>query len=406
MESQRTAAEDSAAKNTSATLSWSRRKVLAACTTVPMTSLAGCFGDDEFEPEVQWNQNRLLSGGVRKSPTVVDGTVYVGGSDRNSYVHALDATDGTIEWSSRTGGSVRPSPQVVDETVYVGNDGGNLYALDAETGDIEWEFETGRNWSSSPTVASGTVFVGDTDSVVYAVDTETGEKEWHFETDDAIYTSPTVLDGTVFIGSNDHRAYALDAETGEKQWEYDTGDLVRAAPTVSNGLVFVGSDNGIVHALDTETGSVEWETETDRTGQNARRFESPTVADETLYIGSYTGDFYAFDTETGEEKWKHETDESSVYPATVVEDRVLFAGWRGEEGIATLFALTTNGTVAWTMEGGPFTGPTVVDGIAFLGIHHEGVVALDIDRSGSSEDTRVTLGTDGHHDEWTGNLEE
>lgn len=404
MGTRRTAVEDSTAQNTGTTLAWSRRKVLAACTTVPTISLAGCLDDDEFQPEVQWHQDRLLSRGVRKPPTVVDGTVYVGGGVGNNYVTALDATDGTIEWSFRTNGDVFTSPQVVDGTVYVGSEDGNVYALDPLTGDKRWEFETdGTGWSS-PTAASGTVFVGGTDSVVYAVDTETGDLVWDFDTDGTIYSSPTVFDGTVFIGSNDHRAYALDAETTEKQWEYDTGGLVRAAPTVSDGLVFVGSDNGIVYALDTETGTVEWETETDRTGQTARRSVSPTVADDTLYIGRNTGTFSAFDTETGEEKWQYETGGSAVYPATVVEDLILFGGW--DEEVATLFALTTDGELAWRMEGGPFTGPTVVDGTAFLGIHHEGVVALDIDRSGSSEDSRVILGTDGHHDEWTGNLRE
>lgn len=237
---------------------------------------------------------------------------------------------------------------------------------------------------------------------MYALEAETGDLAWQYETNAAIYSSPTVVDGTVFIGSDDHRVYALDAETGEKQWEYDTGGFVRASLTVSNGLAFVGSENGLVYALDTETGTVEWETETNRTGGNARRFASPTVADGTLYIGSYTGVFYALDTGTGEETWRYETGESPVSPATVVDDLVLFAGWW--EGAATLFGLTTDGAVKWRMEGGPFSGPTVVDGTAFLGT--DGVMAVDINRSGSSEDSRVQLGTLGHHGEWTRNQRE
>lgn len=63
---------------------------------------------------------------VSSSPTVVDGTVFVGCRDAN--VYALDASDGTEKWRFLTGGYYS-SPTVVSGTTFVG--GRNVYALDA-----------------------------------------------------------------------------------------------------------------------------------------------------------------------------------------------------------------------------------------------------------------------------------
>ena len=122
------------------------------------------------------------------------------------------ADPGTQEWAFQTGDWVRSSPTVVDGTVFVGSHDDNLYAVDTETGTEEWVFETGASAVfSSPTVVAGTVFIGSSDDNLYAVDTETGTEEWAFETRDSVLSSPTVVDGTVFVGSENDRLYAVDA---------------------------------------------------------------------------------------------------------------------------------------------------------------------------------------------------
>jgi hypothetical protein len=124
----------------------------------------------------------------------------------------VDAATGEQEWAFDTSDWVNSSPTVVDGTVFVGSNDDNLYAVDAATGDQEWVFETGDPVYSSPTVVDGTVFVGSTDNNLYAVDAATGDQEWAFETGSSVYsTSPTVVDGTVFVGSNDYNLYAVDA---------------------------------------------------------------------------------------------------------------------------------------------------------------------------------------------------
>ncbi|ERJ07814.1 alcohol dehydrogenase cytochrome c protein [Halorhabdus tiamatea SARL4B] len=64
------------------------------------------------------------------------------------------------------------SPTIADGTVFVGSGDNNVYSLDGETGKENWHFETGGWVRSSPIVVDGTVFVGSRDSKVYALEAD------------------------------------------------------------------------------------------------------------------------------------------------------------------------------------------------------------------------------------------
>jgi hypothetical protein len=81
----------------------------------------------------------------------------------------LSAEDGTEQWSFDTGAGVRPSPAVVDGTVYVGSNDNSVYALSAGDGTEQWSFDTGAGVGSSSAVVDGTVYVGSDDNSVYAI---------------------------------------------------------------------------------------------------------------------------------------------------------------------------------------------------------------------------------------------
>lgn len=182
--------------------------------------------------------------------------------------------------------------------------------------------------------------------------------------------SPTVADGLVFIGSggglfvNDTSVYAVDAETGEERWSYEAEEFVQSSPTVADGIVYVGSHDGNVYALHGATGAETWVFETDDVVRS-----SPTVVDDTVYIGSQDEHLYAIDAASGDERWRFDAGEEIVRSAPTVVDGVLYIG-------------------------------TAVTG--FVGVGSPGVHAIDLDATGSSEDSRVAYGTLGHHDSWTG----
>jgi len=69
---------------------------------------------------------------------------------------------------------------------------------------------------------------------------------------------------------------------------------------------------------------------------------------------------------------------------------------------ASLPVAADPGTEQWAFETGSliFASPTVVDGTVYVGSADDNLYALDAGVEGSSEGSRVQLGTLGHHGEW------
>ncbi len=335
-----------------------------------------------------WNSS--TGGSIYKSsPTVANGTAYVGVSDNSLY--AFDVETGTEKWSAATGDNVASnSPTVANGTVYIGSYDGSVYAFDAETGNEEWSAATGSAIQSSPTVANGTVHVGSADGSVHAFDAETGNVEWSATAGDSTESSPTVTDGTVYLGSEDGSLYAFDAETGNEEWSAATGDgIYESSPTVADGTVYIGSDDGSLHAFDAETGAEEWSS---ATGDWIR--SSPTVADGTVYVGSHDNSLYAFDAETGAEEWSAATGDYIASSPTVA-DGTVYVGSQDN----SLYAFdAATGTEEWSYAtgGGVQSSPTVADGTVYVGSSDGSLYALDTDHSKDSSGSRNELHTLGH----------
>lgn len=379
-----------------------RRSLLRAAGGLGLGAVAGLGGASAgAQPASGGEELWRFGAGARvdSSPTIVDGTVYVGNSDDSLY--AIDAETGDEEWQFEAGDGVRTAPQVVDGTVYVGSFDANVYAVDAATGEEVWSFETGDNVNSSPTVAGGTLFVGSDDGIVYALDADTGEEVWRFDAGDIVRSSPTVVDGLVFVGGFDFAAFALEAATGEQAWRFDTHTRVDASPTVVDGTAFVPggtSRHDCLTALDARTGTELWSLE----GGGSAESASPTVLDGTVYVLGGDDVLYATDAETGDVQWDFET-RFGIGSAPTVAGGVVFVADRYER-ITALDASTGEELWSFTESESRFVGdcqPTVAEGTVYVG-SYEDLLAIDAGVDGSSEDSRVRLGTLGHTGAWTG----
>ncbi|MEY7849037.1 right-handed parallel beta-helix repeat-containing protein [Natrarchaeobius sp. A-rgal3] len=320
------------------------------------------------------------------SPTVVDETVYVTGDDG---VWALDLELGTLEWhvEFEDGTSSSRALGVDGESVYVGESidatTDRLYALDAEDGSEQWSTETATIYSG-PTVVDGTVYVGTADGLI-AVDASDAEEQWTWDDygvleDRSAISEPTVSDGFLYVslregteqGGYDRSTVAIDIETGEDEWTHafdgpSGGDVSQTptTPTASGesgeATVYVAFDG--LYALDATDGSERWIDET-------TVWDAPTVADGTLFVPQSTdsGALRALDvTDEGSELWSVETgDRSDV----IVVDGVLYVAVQVDE-----------------------TGETRL-------------MAIDAGVSGSSSDARVMVGVQNNHHEWTGTVAE
>lgn len=346
---------------------------------------------------------------VECSPAVVNDTVYVTSRDRN--VYALSASEGTERWRFETGigetdsedtyaseAVMRSSPTVVDGTVYVG--GGNyelrgddgateyvanhsyVYALDAETGDLEWRFQPEAPTQSSPTVVDGTAYFGCQTGNVSAVDAADGRERWRFsgdgESTGKITATPAVWDDTVYVGTWGGTIYALDARDGSVVWRYETNDPVSASPAVHDGTVYVGlNGGGPVVALTAKNGKMQWEYPT----QGSVVASSPAVADGIVFVGDYSGDhrgsserLNAIDARSGERVWTASTS-GYVWASPAVADGVVYVADLQNE----VYGFdATDGTELWSFRTGDNvrSSPAIVDGLVYVGSDDGNVYAL------------------------------
>jgi polyvinyl alcohol dehydrogenase (cytochrome) len=274
---------------------------------------------------------------VTATPTVVDGTVYVGSWD--DYFYAVDLATGALRWkvrlksqdavtpypgqyprdSTSDGGLVTSSawfePAAAGHPAMVIFGGGyTLYALAAATGAVVWEHDypgrpgppdpdhDGTRIFSSPVVSGGTVVFGvDTDGqkgsagYIVGADLETGAPVWEYQTD------------------TDANGHVLDDGCGNV---WASGTLLPAEGLVVFGTADCAFSNAeplseAVIALHVRDGSTAWIYRPPRTdgkcdldfGATANAGLSPAGPASFLGEGSKDGTYYSLDPATGRSRW-------------------------------------------------------------------------------------------------------
>lgn len=191
------------------------------------------------------------SDAVTATPTVVDGTVYVGSWD--DYFYAVDLETGQLQWKVRLNSQNGVTPYPGEKHRNATSDGGlvtssawfepasgsrpalvifgggyTLYALDAANGAVYWEHAySGRPGPLDP----------NTDNT-------------------RIFSSPVVADGLVLFGVDvdgqaDSAGYIVGASlaTGDPVWEYQTDVATVGGPVLDDGCGSVWSSGTVLPAL-------------------------------------------------------------------------------------------------------------------------------------------------------------
>jgi outer membrane protein assembly factor BamB len=239
----------------------------------------------------------VLYGTMSASPAVVNGIVYViGGNDEmnpDNIVYALNASTGAALWRF-LGFSSFATPTVVNGTVYIGNEDGNLYALNASTGTLIWAYRDPLGgFAGTAAVVNGVAYVETDRGSVNAIGTQplnAGKLLWQRTTGEGgpDASSPAVANNTVFAGTFDGHLLALDAVTGSVDWSVATGAPVRSA-AVANGVVYFTSENNIFYAVSAANGEI-----LRRARIGSTLIGSPAVSDGVVYVAPEGGAIYAF----------------------------------------------------------------------------------------------------------------
>ncbi|MFP8890289.1 PQQ-binding-like beta-propeller repeat protein [Natrialbaceae archaeon A-CW2] len=338
--------------------------------------------------------------------TVVNGRVYAGTTC--VHIHVIDSASGEQAQTIYTNATTNRAPSVVNDIVTFAPNNHELKAYDYQEEEIRsqriWETDVGGTANtrvSAPTVYQGTVYTTNHDGPPYchAVDLFTGDVLWSYD-EYELGEAPVVVDGMVYASGRGGMLVALDAKSGDEEWVFDIGDTSESAPTVADGIVYAGSEDGHLYAVDASTGDEEW-----RFDAGGAVTATPTVADGVVYVGSTSETLYAVDGASGDEEWRFDTEEWPQSPT--VAGGSVFVSTQG----AGLFALDTDGNELWHFAESELeddlypnmTAPIVVDGVLYVttsdGMQGH-VHAIDAGVDGSSVDSRVMLGTNGHHEAW------
>ena len=313
--------------------------------------------------QLRWRTG--TGGAIHKAPPLVaDGCVFqaIKNEDQaagNGLV-ALDAHDGTWQWTHATNDAIKNAPAHADGRLYTATVTGQIIALDAATGGRLWsrplDYPTRRWVYSSPLIHAGRVYAGMSSHMV-ALDPLSGAEIWRradFGPDDwlpsypspaargdylavAFYTQPTSLAvlaaatgatvwrqrgdkpnyiySTPVIGPHDTlyatsggdlRAYHLT--TGELLWQSPIAlQRVQNRPALADGRLFVATGSGALCAFSAQDGAELWRWEVETKAplftpyarQGPTTLSAPTVASGRVYIAGADGYLYVLDAATG-----------------------------------------------------------------------------------------------------------
>lgn len=154
--------------------------------------------------ERSWGKR--LDAQVRASPAVRNEQVVVGTDEG---VTALDATEGTVEWTTRGTETIRGSPAVTGDRVYAGTADGEVVAYTTKGGFEQWRQQVGRRIDTPVIVADGTLYAASTDGVVAALSPSDGTIQWEIQRDHVAPTAPHAVDDRLYLADWDGTLSAL-----------------------------------------------------------------------------------------------------------------------------------------------------------------------------------------------------
>jgi outer membrane protein assembly factor BamB len=241
-------------------------------------------------------------------------------------------------WRTETGGQISASPTVVDGTLYIGNNNGSLYALDAETGQILWKAHVTNPLMSAPLIFGDLVIVGEGDptsrtsspsepvmvgqgpSALIGFDRATGAIRWQTTLAGSAMPTPAIIDGVLVHHDGAGWISGLDPATGEKKYARSIGSMasMTAMLPVGNGdFVTMGVGSNAAWRLHADDGTLIWRSSFSKGASGigdcppvtdgARVFcdyVSPVFPDTSTVIGNLTVQrVYALDLNSGVPVW-------------------------------------------------------------------------------------------------------
>ena len=271
------------------------------------------------------------SGRLSAVPLVAGGKVFT--LDAAGTVSAFAAGNGARAWRL----SVTPENEKSSEgfggglaldgsTLYVTTGYGTVVAINASNGTVEWTKRLGEPIRNSPTASGGKVFFVSSDNTLHALDGSNGEEVWKVRGLPQTATllsnaSPAVASGVVVAPFPAGDIVAFQSGTGKAAWKDSLsrssettaagilGDPAR--PVIDRNVVFAVSHGGRMIATSASTGARLWT-------RNVASTQMPWVAGNAVYVVDVTGKLMALGRNDGEVLWVSDLPKSSRWSGPVL----------------------------------------------------------------------------------------
>ncbi len=247
-------------------------------------------------------------------------------------VVALNASNGSVEWTRKIGVPLRSSPTAIDGKLFFVSTESKLYCLSTVDGVELWTFRGLPSNATllnnvSPAVEGGTVVVPYPSGELVAYNIGAGKPVW---VDSLSRTGggsslaslsdparPVIDRGIVFAVSHSGRMIATARKTGERLWTKRVQGT--QMPWPAGDLVYVVDVNGVLMAFDRRDGKVRWLTELPQ----ASRWSGPVLASGRLWLASTSGAVVSVDAKTGNIATQRDVD-SAISIAPIVASGRMF----------------------------------------------------------------------------------
>ncbi|UVE49892.1 PQQ-binding-like beta-propeller repeat protein [Haloferax larsenii] len=243
---------------------------------------------------IRWHAQ--LGGSVNRPVSAADGVVCLAQQD---HVIAFDTMGEELWRYSKSGHVFLTTPTIVDGTVYVGSvfspDGENneseddhasvVAALDLQTGDVVWEAARGENINPI-TAVDGTLYFSGANAI-HALDMTDGSRVWEQPTGDRRFGRLAVDDERVYA-TGGSQAVAFGRDDGDVRWRYEADTYLRSHPMVTANSVVAATENpqsddaAVAYALDVDSGDPRWTLELD-----GKMGFAPVAGENRMYLSSY-----------------------------------------------------------------------------------------------------------------------
>lgn len=290
--------------------------------------------------EGYWSRGdeNLVTGGVGAGEgVVVVGTV-------TGELVALNESDGTLKWRSRTSSEVVSPPQVGHGAIVVQSIDGHVAAYEPADGSRRWDYSAvvpilTLRGTSTPVVLRDVVACGFANGHVVLLDLAQGAPRWDQRVAVAqgqselerlidVDGNMAVSNDQLFVAGYQGNLVAIDIDSGQISWAKETSSFTGVGEGFGN--VYVAHADGELSAVDMATSRDVWQNDSLR----YREITTPVTIGNYVAVGDYAGYVHLFAQADGRLAGRKRADRSGLRSAMLAKENRLYVEGSGGHLVA------------------------------------------------------------------------